>query len=347
MGADYITDRDIEDMLTTTLYKLGRGRFYQIAQELTEYEFMGNILTKRGGVRVVNGGMGIEETLMHSIGGLSKWVGLFDEDTYDFKDLLKKMRVNWTRLTDNMSFERRMTLQNRGESRVNNVIKPQRHAMMLRFAQTLENAFFETPDANNELVMWGLKYWIVKNSVKGFNGGYASGFTRVGNINLTEIPNFKNYTVTYTSVTKSDLIKKLRTMHRATKWKSPVNKKEFRGDTGQRRILYMNEATISSFEDVGEAQNENLGRDVAPYDDEITFKRHPLRFIPKLDEDTSNPVYMIDKATFIPFVLKGDYMRHSDVRRAPLQHNTFVSDVDLSINTICMNRRNNGVAYVV
>ena len=343
---DYITDRDIEDMLTTTLYKLGRGRFYQIAQELTEYEFMGNILTKRGGVRVVNDGMGVEETLMHSIGGLSRWVGLFDEDVYDFKDLLKKMRVNWCRLTDHMSYERRMVLQNRGESRVNNVIKPQRHAMMLRIAQTLENAFFETPDADNELVMWGLKYWIVKNSTTGFNGGYPSGFTRIGNINLTQVQNFKNYTFTYTSVTKADFIKKLRTAHRKTKWKSPVSKKQFRGDIGEQRTIYLNEVTISNCEDVGEAQNENLGRDLAPYDDQITFKRHPLIYVPKLDEDTSNPIYMTDKATFIPFVLKGDYLRHSDVRKAPLQHNTFVSDIDLSINTICMNRRNNAVGYV-
>ena len=232
-----IRDHQIEDMVTTTLYDLGEGRFYQIAQELTKYEFMGNILTKRGGVRQQTGGLGVEETLMHTIGGLSRWVGLFDEDVYDFKDLLKKMRVDWTHLTDTMTFERRMLLENKGKARVNNVIAPQKHAMMLRVAQTLENAFFDVPDADNPLVMWGLKYWIVKNATTGYNGGYASGFTRIGNINLTEVPNFKNYTVTYTSVTKSDLIKKLRTAHRATDWTSPVSKAEFRGDTGESRVL--------------------------------------------------------------------------------------------------------------
>ena len=346
MGAP-IRDVDIADMLATTLYNLGEGRFYQIAQELQEYEFMGNILTKRGGVRVINSGLGIEETLMHSIGGRSRWVGLFDEDTYDFKDLLKKMQVQWCRLTDSMAFERRMTLENRGKARVNNVVKPQRHAMMLRYAATLEEAFFGVPDATSDLVMWGLKYWIVKNSTTGFNGGYASGFTRIGNINLTEVPNFKNYTVTYTSVTKADLIKKLRTAHRKTKWKSPVTKAQFRGDTGQQRVLYMNEVTLSNMEDLGEAQNENLGRDLASFDDEIVFKRHPLRWVPELDDDSAFPVYMIDKATFFPFVLKGDYLRMGDVHRAPLRHNTFVSEVDLSINTICVNRRNNAVAYIV
>ena len=341
-----IRDVDIADMLTTTLYNLGEGRFYQIAQELQDYEFMGNILTKRGGVKVLSSGLGIQETLMHSIGGLSRWVGLFDEDVYNFQDLLKKMQVQWTRLTDTMAFERRMTLENRGKARINNVIKPQKHAMMLRVAQTLENAFFGVPDASDNLVMWGLKYWIVKNSVTGFNGGAASGFTLVGNINLTEVPNFKNYTVTYTSVTKADLIKKLRTAHRKTKWKSPVTKAQFRGDTGQQRVLYMNETTISALEDLGEAQNENLGRDLAPFDDEMTFKRHPLRWVSALDTDTAYPVYMIDKATFIPFVLKGDYLRQGDVHKSPKQHNTFVSEIDLSINTVNVNRRANAVAYI-
>ena len=108
----------------------------------------------------------------------------------------------------------------------------------------------------------------------------------------------------------------------------------------------MNAATISSMEDLGEAQNENLGRDLARYDDEITFRRHPLRYTRKLDADTSNPIYMIDKATFVPIVLKGDYLRTSDTHKAPLQHNTFVAEIDLTINTICVNRRNNAVAYV-
>ncbi len=342
-----IRDVQIEDMLTTTLYNLGEGRFYQIAQLLQEYEFMGNILTKRGGVKILSSGLGIQETLMVSIGGLSRWVGLFDEDVYNFADLLKKMQVQWTRLTDTMSYERRMILENRGRARINNVIKPQKHAMMMRVAQTLENAFFGVPDANTNLVMWGLKYWIVKNSSQGFNGGYPSGFTRIGNINLTEVPNFKNWTDTYTSVTKADLIKKLRKAHRKTKWKSPVTKAQFRGDTGEQRSIYLNETTISAMEDLGEAQNENLGRDLAPFDDTTVFKRHKLIWIPALDDDTAYPIYMIDKATFIPFVLKGDYLRQSDVRRAPLQRNVFVSGIDLSINTVNVNRRNNAVLYIV
>jgi len=110
--------------------------------------------------------------------------------------------------------------------------------------------------------------------------------------------------------------------------------------------LYVNETTISDIEDVGEAQNENLGRDVASMDDKIVFKKHPIEYIEYLDGDTTNPVYMLDKNTITPFVLKGDYLRESDAARSPKQHNVFEVHVDLSINFVCTNRRANAVAYV-
>lgn len=353
------TDAQINDLVTTTLNQLGRGRFYQIAQELQRYELMGFILRANGtkltsgkgkgklDVRVIDNGIGVQETLMTSIGGSSRWVDLFEEDVYNFTDVLAKMTVPWTQLVDHMTFERRMVIKNKGESRINNVIKPQRMAMMLRVAKTLEDAFFEAPQSGNSKVMFGLKYWIVQNASTGFNGGLPSGFSTVGNINITDNPTFKNYTFTYAAVSKADLVAKLRTAHRKTDWTSPITMAQFRGDTGNRRVVYVNESTINNIELVGEGQNENLGRDIASMDNQIVFKRHPIRWIPKLDSDTNNPVYMLDKGTIFPFVLKGDYLRFGDAHKAPHQHNVIVSDVDLSINTICVNRRSNAVGYVV
>jgi len=340
-----LTDQNIADMITTTLHDLGRGRFWQIAQELSEYYVLPRLLRK-GNVKIKSNGIGVKETLMHSTGGQSRWVGLNEEDSYNWQDILTSLTVVWVRLTDNMSWERRMLLENRGEARINNVIKPQRVAIWLRMATALEDGFFAAPDATDTKKPWGLKYWLVKNATTGFNGGLPSGFSTVGGVNITTYPTFKNYTFQYTDVSKSDVIKKLRTAHRKTNWRSPYKTSEMRSEFGARRQLFMNENTISGFEDVGEAQNENLGRDVAPFDDMISFKRHPLVYIPFLDSDTSNPIYMTDLDTIYPIVLKGDYLRETDARLAPNQHNTFISDMDLSINFVCANRRANAVGYV-
>ena len=340
-----LRDIDIADMVTTTLHDLGRGRFYQIAQELAEYYVLPRLL-KKGNIRIQRSGIGIKETFMNSTGGSARWVGLLEEDSVNWADLLDQITVNWCRLTDNMAWERRMLLENRGEARINNVIKPQRVAMMLRIADSLESGFFGAPDATNVKLPWGLRYWVVKNSTTGFNGGVPSGFTTVGGVSLTDSPTFKNYTFQYTNVSKADLIKKLRTAHRKTNWRSPTKAAGMISDFGMRRQLYVNETTISSTEDVGEAQNENLGRDIAPMDDQIAFKRHTINYVPYLDDDTTNPVYMLDTDTIIPVVLKGDYLRESDAARSPKQHNMFEVHVDLTINFVDVNRRASAVGYV-
>lgn len=341
-----LTDQKIADMLTTTLHDLGRGRFWQIAQELAEYYVLPRLLRK-GNVKIKRAGIGIKETLMIGDGGESRWVGLAEEDAYNWEDLLTQLTVVWCRLSDNMMWERRMLLENRGAERVNNVIKPQRVAMHLRVAKTLEAGYFGTPDSTDTKKPWGLKYWITKNSTTGFNGGLPSGFSTKGGVNITTYPAFKNYTFQYTGVTKDDVILKLRTAHRKTNWRSPYKASQMRSEFGARRQIFMNEVTIAAFETLGEAQNENLGRDLAPYDDTISFKKHPLIYIPYLDDDSTNPIYMNDIDTMYPIVLKGDYLRESSAHSlVPLKHNVFAVDMDLSINFVCPNPRANCVGYV-
>jgi hypothetical protein len=354
-----ITDQDIADLLTTTLNKIRREKFIDMSQELTEYIVVPYLLTQRGGLVVKKGGVGIEETLMVEHGGRSRFVGEYDEDVIVVIDHLKKMQLFYTLLTDNLAYTRSEILDNRGKERINNIIKPRRRSLYLRVAETMEENFFQTPDADDSLTPWGLRYWIVKNATAGFNGGYPSGFTRIANINLTEVPQYKNYTDTYVAISKADLILKMRRAHRRTNWRSPRKDPGVEGDTSPRRLLLTNEDVIEGVENMGEAQNENLGRDVASMDaglnrfrgtglrqspdGEILFKRHPLVYARPLDSDTTDPVYGLDMFTFHAMTQQGDNMRLGDFREAPLQHRVFVAHLDHKHQTICTNRRNNWV----
>lgn len=348
-----IQDYQIEDMLTTTLNKMKRGSFTNLAQELHEYIVVPYLLTTKGGLKVKKSGVGIEETLMIEHGGRSRFVGEYDEDVITVIDHLKKMTINFTLLTDNLAYTRSEILNNKGKERINNILLPRRVAMYLRVAETMEEKFFETPNADDKLTPWGLKYWIVKNATTGFNGGLPTGFTDVGGINLTEVPQFKNYTDQYTNISKTDLISKMRDAYKKTKWKSPHKHKNVEGDTSDQRIILCNWDTLKGFENIGEAQNENLGRDLAPYnaggginkdrDGEITFKRKPLIWAEQLDSDTSDPVYGLDMKTFYAYTQQGDNMRLGDFKVAPNQHRVFVAHIDHKHQTICTNRRNNWV----
>ena len=351
-----LTDTDFLDLLNTTRPNIKVG-FTDISQELHDYLIVPYLLTQKGGLKVQRGGLGIEETLMVNHGGRSRFIGELEEDTSMIIDHLRKMKLYFTLLNDSIAYSKVELLRNRGKNRENNVMLPKTRAMWLRVAETMEEAFFETPDADNSLRPWGLKYWIVKNATAGFNGGYPDGFTRIANINLTEVPQFKNYTDAYTAASKSDLITKMRRAHRRTKWKSPKKQSGFDGDTSNRRIILCNEDTIEAFENIGEAQNENLGRDLSPMtaggsgawglkfmgDGEIVFKRNPIIYAEPLDDDTSDPVYGLDMNTFYAMTEEGDNMNLGEFKVAPTQHRAFAAQLDHAHQTLCSNRRNNWV----
>lgn len=338
-----LTDQDIADLVAGTLKDLGRLKFQQIAQSLPNYEVF-PVWFKKDRM-TFDSGIGIQRTLMNKLSGAAKHVGLMDTDVVNITDVIDQLNVPWRHAQTSWAFIYQETLQNRGEALIFNVIKPRRAAAMIDMVELLENAAWSTPaDPTDKLNPYGLPYWIVKNTATGFNGGTPGSWTTVGGVSLTNSPTFKNYTAQYVNVSKPDLIKKLRTAHRQCRFMSPVDIDDYRGGKGERYRLYVNEPTVASFEDLGEAQNENLGRDIASIDGvQMTFRGHPIRWVPKLDSDTSNPVYGIDHSTFYPVCLKGDYLREGTAKPAPNQHNVYQVFVDLSYNYLCLDRRRNWV----
>lgn len=338
-----MTDSQIKDLMTGTLNNLGRGKFSQIAQELQEFEVMSNILKKDK--VVFDSGKGIQRTLMTKTGDTFRHVGLYSEDNVNVVDLLSKIEIPWKHGTAYWAWERREMLENRGKSMIVNIVKPRRAAAIIDIAQGMEEAFFDAPDPDSDVTPYGLKYWIVKNATTGFNGGNPSGFDDTGGVDASSNTKWRNYTGTYSKLSRDDVIREMKKAYRKTKWKSPVTLDQFRGKFGQRRRIYVNEETINAFEDMLEAQNQNLGRDLFSYDGSTVFKKTPIVWVPYLDDDSTNPVYMIDRDSFFPVILKGDYMRETEPEKAPLQHNTFVIFVDLTYNYLCINRRQNTVLY--
>lgn len=339
-----LTAQDISDLVATTLYELGPLKMQQIGQNRQYYEVYSKWFKKDK--VTFDSGQGIQRTLMNRVdSNAAAHVGYTDPDSVNIIDVIDQLQIPWRHARSSWGLIYQTDiLMNSGRALVLNVIKPRRLAALLGLIEQLEDKGFASPDSSsNKTDPFGIKYWVVKNATTGFNGGAASGHTTVGGVSLTDSPTFKNYTALYTTVSKSDLISKLRTAHRKCRFISPITVQDYRGAVGERYRLYVNETTISSIELVGESQNENLGRDIASMDGQMTFRRNPIIWVPVLDDDTTNPIYMIDHSTFYPVILKGDYLRESDAMRSPNQHNTFQVFVDLSYNYLCLDRRRNAV----
>lgn len=340
------TGTDIQDLVKGSQRELGKLRFQQIAQDLTRFE----IFTKwfKKDKLTVSEGIGIQRNLMTRYQHTARHVGWNDEDRTSVADVMEQLQVNWRYMTDSWGFNYYETLQNKGQALIFDVFKPRRLSCMLSIASELESKAWSCPTASNTTDPYGIPYWLVPNATEGFNGGLPSDHTTIAGVNLTsQAPNFKNYTFTYSAVSKLGLIKKLRKMYRLTDFQAPISNEDYRTKTGQRFRHYCNETTISDIEDIGEAQNENLGRDVATMDGQMVLRSNPLVYVPQLDSDTTNPIASIDHSTFMPIVLKGAVLIEHDAIQSATNHLWYYIPVDLAYNYMCIDRRRNSWCYYV
>lgn len=334
--------QDIADLVAGVLKDLGTLKFQNIAQSLQYYEVFSRWFKKD---RVAfESGIGIQKTLMNKVDtAAARHVGLLDNDQVNIQNVLDTLSINWVHAETSWALIYQTDiLMNSGKSRIVSTIKARRAAALLGLVEELENKAWDAPPSSTDKKNpWGIQYWVVSNATTGFNGGAPSGHTTVGGVSLTDSPNFKNYTAQYVTITKTDLIAKLRTAHRKVKFISPIQMPEYADSAKDRYRCYVNEDVMSGLEDVGEGQNENLGRDIASMDGQMVFRGHPIVYVPKLDAESTDPFYLIDHMTFYPCVLKGDFLRESEARQHPNQRRVYQSFVDLTYNYLCLNRRAN------
>jgi hypothetical protein len=335
-----LSDSALLDLSKSTLDELGPPKFVQVAQKIQDYEAVERLLRKD---RVqFDSGKAVSRRLMVTQSGNARHVGLYAKDTVIVGDVLAEINLPWKHTMAYYAWERREILMNRGKSKIVGLMDSRRADGMLGLIELMEEACWTKPDDSDDTdPPFGLPYWIVKNASTGFNGGNPAGFSS-GPGGLVN-DNFKNYTFQYAAMTKADAIKKMRTGYRKIGFKSPRNIPDYRRGRGNRYRLYVNEETISTMEEVGEAQNENLGRDLAPMDDTMAFKRNPIVWVPYLDVDTTNPIYMIDMSTFFPIFLSGDWLRETEPKFVYDSHNCLVVFIDLTWQLMCLNRRANAV----
>lgn len=350
----------MSDLVLGTLKELGRNRFQQIAQKLQIYEIVANWF-KKDKVQF-DEGSGIQRNLMITTSKQAKHTGVMSTDSVDIPSLMAQLSVNWRHAMVGWGFAFQEVLVNRGKSLIFNIIKPRRVDALLSLADELESKGWSTPINGDTLLPWGIPFWVVYTASGAtapgdFVGSYPSGFSTLAGIDLSAAPNFKNFCCTYVTANKGDLITSMRSGHRKVGWFSPVNVADYAKGPYMALKYYTDNTTLTALEAIGEAQNENLGRDLAPFggpesvkwiEGQITFRKHPIRWVPQLDDTSvytaaTNPLYGIDNATFYPVCLAGDYLRETGPLRAPAQHNVFRIFIDLTYNYLCTDRRRNQV----
>ncbi len=335
-----LTDNNIRDLATGTLKELGRGKFQQIAQRLREYPVMSSLIKKDR--VVVDDGIGVQRNVMTEHGNTAKQTGLWGQDNTNQTDYMRQITVPWRQTTVNMSWERRELLRNRGASAIFDLFESRYTSMIYDLADHMERQFWYKPDTGtDELDIWGLPRWVVKGTAgqEGFVGGDPYTGYGAGDLLVATAPKWKNYFADYAEASRYDLFRRMKKAARKIKFKAIRNlHKDYKRGADDLRI-FTNDAVADEMDEELLNRNDNLGNDLGTRFGSSKFMQKDVEPIDELNNDTSDPVYMLNFAYMNPIFLKGDYMRESEPDMLPYQHNVWAVFLDLTWNVMCVDRR--------
>lgn len=337
---------DIPDMVQSTLRELGRGKWTDNSSAYRR-TIGTKILISKGRVEFETDGYEISFNRLTGLSDSFRFVGLGAEDVTRVPSNLGKGTAPWRHATWNWTWDYRELLMNRGASKIVDLIHTRRNQAIGNMVEGFERALWRAPAANDDTTSYGIPYSIVKSNTavttnNGFNGGAPSGHTLVYGINPTSDDRWRNYATQYTVVSKDDLVRKWRRMAEYTNFE-PIVADTPEYDTGDKTEFYTNYAVSGSLVEILEAQNENLGMDIAPFEGKALFMKTPLNVVPELDADTTNPVYQVPWSVFYVKGLSGAWMKETNIVNMPGQHTVSGTFGDVTLNLVNYDRRKCGV----
>jgi hypothetical protein len=342
-----IQPEGVADLVADTLRDLGKPKFTDISSNLQRHVAMRNLLTKNR--RVLESGFGVQFDVLVNQANNFRNVALAESDNLNLIDGMIQAQMNWRGSTDGYMIIGELIAMNAEPSRIVDYVKQQRLMCLISMAEGMESNFWGAPSATDQKTPYGMPYWVPKNATKGFNGGALTGFTTVANISPTTYPNWNNWTVPYTLVTKDDFIRGIREAAYRTDFAPTVDGIPS-PNTGDDYGFYTNYSVAQPLEESLEAQNESLGTDIAKYDGHVVFLGVPVIKVPWLDRDTTNPYYGINWGWMKTYILRDWWMRETNIPYTPGQHTVESHYIDLRYQWVSKNRRchfvaSNGTTY--
>ncbi len=334
---------DILDLVETTLDDLGRFNYTEIASDLQHHIAWNQLMNRHR--TMFGSGRGITWEIMVSTSSAAKNTGLFEVDDVDVPDVFKKANIDWRHSTTNMAFDRREEEMNSGAARIVDLVAARRTTAMISYAELFESDWWTNPaDSSDNKKMFGVPYWIVWNATEGFNGSNPAGYTSgAGNLNSDTFTRWKNWTAQYAAISKDDLVKKMRKASHFTFFEAPLHSNPSTFNTGDRNAYYCSYDILSGLEELLEAQNQNLGLDVASMDKRTLFRGNPVVWAPILENKDNSVMYGINWGVFKIAFLRGEVLRQTGPMKAPLQHTVINVHWDTTTNNVCRDRRRNFV----
>lgn len=340
---------DIDDAVLATQENLiRRGAFLDMQTDLTDHVAVREVWKNRQ--HKFNGGDVWRFQAQVDQNYSARAVGLYETDGASLNDTLIQGEMTARHINASYIYDVREPDFQKGGHAIVDLVKTRYTAMMVSFYEYLETVLWGKPaSTSDKLTPAGIDYWVTKGAAEGFTGvdPIFTDLTTEGRAGITfaSQARWANWSAPYVAVTKEDLIRKMRTGHRKTQFRSPVSHAQPTvGPTSNG--IYTNSDVIGIMEEVLESQNMNLGNDVASRDGRTLFKGTPLTYAPKLDDDSSDPVYLLDWNWLAVGVMPGWEEQLTKPYMVPNKHTVRRVDLDATLQMVCTNLRKQTVFHI-
>jgi hypothetical protein len=330
----------IDDFVNLTLSNFKRSEWTDISLEYPEY-IASRVITKKKVQE--RGGPDIRFKVQVRNAGLARNTGLYAKDVTGVEDLTTEGVVTWTKQTVNWSYDIDEPLFQSDRETIISEMLMREHSCHNDMAELNEENLWGSPSSNTDSRPTGIPFWIQKDASTtpggAFNGGNPTGWDGgAAGISSTTYPRWKNWTFGYTSVAPDDLVVKVKKSLYKTKFKAPHPHPELGFGKSDHSIFTVYDVR-EPLERLAESRNDNLGKDVAKYINDVLIGGVPVEAVHYLDaNDSDNPLYGVNWKVLRPYVKKGANMRRTK-KNAPFQHTVREVHYDTWMNWICYNRR--------
>jgi len=269
-------------------------------------------------------------------------VGLFTKRTVDVPMLMTTAEVPWRHVTAYWVSNELEDSLAKGPERLVKIVNVRRNGAFQDLCAQFESGFWSTGGAGDDY--YGLFYYLVHNNTVGQTGGnptVGGSTVSVAGISRDDYANWKNWSGSYTDITRTDFVRKMRELANKSKFLNPYPNPT-PSDKGRRMGYYTDYAVWEILVELAQNQNDRLGPDLTALEGRVTFHGQQIVWVPELDSHGYDPMIGINWSVVKFKFLTGEFMNELGAKQSAEQPRTWVHWIDTTLNLECTNPRNAG-----
>ena len=358
-----IKQTELADMIMLTLNDLPK-QVFEVAWDNQDYEFC-RIFNNEA--MKIDGGNQIEREVMLDNLGNAHYRRAYDTDSPKVGNVMHKIKVNWTRLGTDYSWDDFEILRNvKGGNAKGfiDLLKTKRIEGLWSLAELIEERAWKTPtSSSDDLYPFGIPYYLrlmgTGTSTDGFVAKtilYQDGTTGTtcANIDAETESKWRNYAALYSNIDNA-MLKKFRLAFMKTHFKAPLFIKDPSDKRTAQKRIYTDFANTAELMELADAKDDNhsgkevMGKMVVNDGALVYVNRLPVVPIPQLEDYAEPyssaavaPIFCVDFKFFQPVVHDGYWMKETEPLNDRGQHTTFTVFLDGAHQNLCRNVRQCG-----